>query len=240
MISDETIKTLATKFQTTELNVEREYFQHLFLSYLSQQPASEHVFFKGGTALRILYNSPRFSEDLDFNSADISYTGIESLVLATLSQMEKENSKFTLKEGNPTSGGFFAIVAFEAFARSISIQIEISQREEEKRGEVIAITSDFVPPYNLFAVTEKQLVFEKIRALLQRKKPRDFYDLYFILRKELPIPDKKGVLRQAYAALQTTPINFEAELKQFLPKTHWAIIRDFQASLTRELERHIG
>ena len=191
MISDETIKTLTNKFQTTDINIKREYFQHVFLSYFYQQPQSEHIFFKGGTALRIIYNSPRFSEDLDFNSADIDYRGIESLVLETLSHMEKENIQFSIEEGNPTTGGFFAIVSFSGFTQPVRIQIEISQREEEKRGEVIAIASDFVPPYNLIAVTQKQLVFEKIRALLHRKKPRDFYDLYFILRKELPIPEKK-------------------------------------------------
>ncbi len=238
MISEDTIKTLTTKYQTTEDNARREYFQHLFLSYFYQQSKSEHIFFKGGTALRILYNSPRFSEDLDFNSAHINYSGIESVVLGTLSQMEKENIRFTIKEGASTTGGFFSIVSFEGFVKPVALQIEISQREEEKKGQVIAITSDFVPPYNLIAVTEKQLVFEKIRALLDRKKPRDFYDLYFILRKQLPLPDKKDVLPQVIKVLKESRINFEAELKQFLPKSHWAIIRDFKGNLERELERY--
>jgi hypothetical protein len=237
MISEDTIKTLTKKYQTTETNVRREYFQHVFLSSFYQQPQSEHIFFKGGTALRILYNSPRFSEDLDFNSAFIDYAGIEALVLETLSHMEKENIRFTLKEGNPTTGGFFAIISFEGFENSVAVQLEISQREEEKKGEVVAVTSDFIPPYNVIAVTETQLVFEKVRALLQRKKPRDFYDLYFILRKQLPIPQSKEILPQVLTALKETAINFDAELRQFLPKSHWAIIRDFKANLERELER---
>lgn len=183
------------------------------MSYFYQQPKSERVFFKGGTALRILYNSPRFSEDLDFNSAFIDYKGIETLVLDTLSHMEKENIQFTINEGNPTSGGFFAIVSFEGFQNPVAIQIEISQREEEKKGEVVSVAGDFVPTYNVFAVTEKQLVFEKIRALFERKKPRDFYDLYFILRKQLPLPDKNDVLPKALKLLKEFQINFEGELK---------------------------
>lgn len=239
MISEETILTLANKYQTNVINVRREYFQHLFLSYFYQQPKAENIFFKGGTNLRLLYNSPRFSEDLDFNSGFINYEGIESLVLETLSQMEKENVKFSIKEGKPTSGGFLATISFEGFSSPVDIQIEISQREEEKKGEVVAIANDFIPTYNVVSVTEQQLVFGKLKALLERKKPRDFYDLYFLLRSRLPIPEKKELFPKVLAALKEKNINFEAELKQFLPKSHWAIMRDFKVTLAREIQRFI-
>lgn len=237
MISEETILTLANKYQTNVINVRREYFQHLFLSYFYQQPKAENIFFKGGTNLRLLHNSPRFSEDLDFNCAFINYEGIEALVLETLSQMEKENVKFLIKEGKPTSGGFLATISFEGFSSLVEIQIEISQREEEKIGEVVAVANDFIPTYNVVSVTEQQLVFEKLRALSERKKPRDFYDLYFLLRSRLPIPQKKEVFPKVLAVLKEKDLNFEGELKQFLPKTHWAIIRDFRNTLEREINR---
>lgn len=238
MISEETILNLTTKYQTNVANVRREYFQHLFLSYFYQQRKAENIFFKGGTNLRLLQGSPRFSEDLDFNLAFIDYEGIESVMLEALSQMEKENIKFSIKEGKPTRGGFLAAVSFEGFAQPIEIQIEVSQREEEKKGEVMAVINDYVPTYNVVSVTEQQLVFEKTRALLSRKKPRDFYDLYFILRKQLPIPDKKTNLAKALAALHSSKVNFEVELKQFLPKSHWLIIKDFKTSLIREISRN--
>lgn len=46
---------------------ERDYIQHLFLYLLYSASRREDVglHFKGGTALRIVYHSPRFSEDLD-------------------------------------------------------------------------------------------------------------------------------------------------------------------------------
>ncbi len=55
MITVEAIRALAAKLQTTELNVRREYCQHLFLSYFYQQSLTDQVYFKGGTALRIIY-----------------------------------------------------------------------------------------------------------------------------------------------------------------------------------------
>ena len=62
-----------TKLQQTSVqNVVREYCQHLFLSFLYQNPGSEKLLFKGGTALRIILKSPRFSEDLDFTDAGLT------------------------------------------------------------------------------------------------------------------------------------------------------------------------
>ena len=48
-------------------NIVREYFQNVFLAKLYTLSEAEKMLFKGGTALRILYGSPRFSEDLDFS-----------------------------------------------------------------------------------------------------------------------------------------------------------------------------
>lgn len=237
MISEEFIKELTTKYQTFDINVKREYFQHIFLSYFYQQSKAANIFFKGGTALRFLYHSPRFSEDLDFNSAFIDYKGIEDLLLDTLTQIERENISFNLKEAKQTTGGYLAEIIFVGFEQPIKVELEISLREAEKKGQMVSVANDFVPAYNITAVTETQLVFEKIRALLSRQKPRDFYDLYFILRKQLPIPQKKKMIPQVQKVLNQSKLNFGSDLKQFLPKNHWAIIRDFKSILARELNR---
>lgn len=68
MISGEVLEKLATHYQTGVFpNIVREYFQHVFLSELYKLPEAEKMLFKGGTALRIVNGSPRFSEDLDFS-----------------------------------------------------------------------------------------------------------------------------------------------------------------------------
>lgn len=239
MITEEFISNLANKYQTNQINIRREYFQHIFLSYFYQQSKASNVYLKGGTALRLLYNSPRFSEDLDFNCGVINARELEELLLDTLAQVEKERIRFALNEAKQTTGGFLAIISFEGFEQPVDIQLEISLRERGKQGVVVAVNSDFVPPYNIVAVTEQQLISGKITALLARKKPRDFYDLYFILRKQLSIPNKKDVLPKILTALRSSKINFETELKQFLPKSHWMIIRDFKKTLEREIERFI-
>ena len=67
MISVEELNLLSVKLQTTQQNIRREYLQHLFLTYFYQQKEADAYFFKGGTPLRLAFNSPRFSEDIDFS-----------------------------------------------------------------------------------------------------------------------------------------------------------------------------
>ena len=239
MIAEAAIKALATKLQTTELNVRREYFQHLFLSYFYQQPVTDQIYFKGGTALRTLYNSPRFSEDLDFSSAMTDIPTLEQTLLETLTTIARENVSLDLAEAKQTTGGYLAIVTFRADHGSIAIQIEFSFREGEKLGEAMTVVSDLFPAYTVVALAQEQLVDEKIQALLTRQKARDFYDLYFILRANLLPVHRRDVLVQVLAATRRSRMDFEKELKEFLPRSHWAIIRDFPAPLEREIARFL-
>jgi len=239
MISEEAIKNFATKYQTTEENIRREYFQHLFLSYFYAQPETDKIYFKGGTALRLIFRSPRFSEDLDFSSGIKNVKKIEQAVAATLAQIEKEGIGVSIIEAKETTGGYLALAHFKANGGFIPIQLEISFREGKKAGELKTITNDFIPAYTVVGLMETELIGEKIQALLNRKKPRDFYDLYFILRdNRLPVEERK-ILPAALKALQDSNIRFDQELKKFLPKSHWAIIRDFPATLEREIKRFI-
>jgi hypothetical protein len=43
MISQFSIQNIAKKLQSTELNIQREYIQNLFLSYFYQQPESDKI-----------------------------------------------------------------------------------------------------------------------------------------------------------------------------------------------------
>jgi predicted nucleotidyltransferase component of viral defense system len=239
MITAETVKGLASKLQTTELNVRREYCQHLFLSYFYQQPHTDQIFFKGGTALRIVYNSPRFSEDLDFSASLTNIKMLDDAVLGALDSISRENVDVELAEAKTTSGGYLSIINFRGDGAPIAIQLEISLREGKKRGEAVTVVSEFIPAYTIIALEREQLIHEKIQALLTRKKARDFYDLYFLLRGNLILPGERHALPPTLETVRNTKIDFERELKEFLPKSHWAIIRGFPSTLEREIQRFV-
>lgn len=147
MISNDTIKKISTKYQTSPLNVRREYMQHLFLSYFYQQPQSKEIFFKGGTALRIVYKSPRFSEDLDFGSTLHDIAEIETAMLKTLDALNYEGIKSRIVESKETSGGYLAIVDFDLAGEPVRLRFEASFREDQLQGEAQQISNDFIPPY---------------------------------------------------------------------------------------------
>lgn len=234
MIEESQLNKLAVRYQTVKLNVVREYYQHLFLSYFYRQKGAGRVYFKGGTALRIIYGSPRFSEDLDFSAGFKEIAKLEKMIVGALGEIEREGVEVELEEAKKTSGGYLAIVRFD----KTEIQLQISLRAKEEEGEVVTVVSDFVPPYTIVSLKQEQLVEEKVRALLSRKKPRDFYDLYYILRAGLISVEQKKLLGSVAELLRSTEINFEMELKQFLPKSHWAVISDFKQVLEKEIERN--
>lgn len=240
MIDYDVITNLSKKYQTAIENVMREYCQHLFLSYLYQQPESNKLYFKGGTALRIIYGSPRFSEDLDFSALLYSHHIIEQIIIQTLSEIEREGIETILDEATSTTGGYLAIMRFIVSGKTITTKIEVSQRKGGKQGELVTIINDFISPYTITQLSQDQLVGEKIAALLGRKKPRDFYDLYFLLRANMiTVQQKKMFLPEALAVLQKARIRFDQELKEFLPKSHRMVIREFPKALEKEIKRHL-
>ena len=90
---------------------------------------------------------------------------------------------------------------------------------------------------------QNELVDEKIfGALRERKKPRDFYDLYFMMRKGMLSPDQKKRLAGIKDEIVTEAkeINFRGELGAFLPANQQAIIRDFMRALEAEIGRQTG
>ena len=250
MISKETIDTLARRCQTSRFpNIIREYFQHIFLSELYKLSGAEKMFFKGGTALRIIYGSPRFSEDLDFSllmaEKNKIKSFIEDLFVRVLSEIEKTGIKVEIgKKVGPTSGGYFGIATFSAFEYPpVAVEINVSVRSERKViGEVDSIINDFVPAYTIIHLPQTEIIEEKIfGALINRKKPRDFYDLYFIMRKGMLSFEQKKKLAKIKNNIITDAkrIDFKNELGVFLPADQHAIIKDFPNILKRELERQV-
>ncbi|MBI4050501.1 MAG: nucleotidyl transferase AbiEii/AbiGii toxin family protein [Candidatus Doudnabacteria bacterium] len=250
MISREALEKLATQYQTGVFpNIVREYFQHIFLSKLYKLPEAEKVLFKGGTALRTVYGSPRFSEDLDFSVFGMAQHDlkkfVEDLFVKVFAKIEQLGINVEIGEkSDETSGGYFGVATFEVLDfQPVGVEINISARNgRSMNGEVDSVANDFVPTYTLIHLSQDELVEEKVfGALLERKKPRDFYDLYFIMRKGMLTPGQKkrlaGLKNEILADAKN--INFRGELGAFLPADQQAIIRDFHRALEDEIKRQI-
>jgi len=242
MLSLESLKEFTKKFQTVEKNIVREYIQHLFLSSLYKLPEAEKLLFKGGTALRFIYGSPRFSEDVDFTGENIyHHEMIDTLFINALSEIGKQGIKIDFKEAKPTTGGYLGIIHFELYDFIEDMKFEISLRKGKRLvREITTIINDYTPTYTIISLSGADLVKGKMVALISRKKPRDYYDLYFFLRHpELHKFVEKTRLKEVLENLEKEKISFRQELSVLLPTNHQMISKNFKANLTKEIKKFI-
>lgn len=242
MLNLENLEQFIKKYQTRPRNIVREYIQNLFLENLYKIDGAEKLLFKGGTALRLAYLSPRFSEDVDFTGQGIHHhTEIDNLFIESLSQVEKAGIDIYFKEAKPTTGGYLGLIHYNLYGESEDMKFEVSLRKGAfMKGEMITISSEYIPPYVIMQIPPKVLVAGKMAALLSRKKPRDYYDLYFMLRhQELNKYVDKKKLRVVSGNLKTEKIDFKKELSILLPASHQMILKDFKGILKKEIEKYI-
>src|SRR3989339_159849 len=65
-----------------------EYLQYETLDSLFKQKGSENLGFIGGTAIRIVHDSQRFSEDLDFDNFGLNYHEFKEIIKKAIKELE--------------------------------------------------------------------------------------------------------------------------------------------------------
>ena len=235
MIKKDQLETLVTKNQTTRKNVYREYCQHLFLSFLYQEKGAEKMLFKGGTALKIAYQSPRYSEDLDFSLLKISFPHLENLLLKMTEKLEKTNLPSEIVESKETTGGYLAKLAIKFYQEKVNILIQGSMRKRNGQdADIKLIKNDFIPAYTVRLLPEKDLIGEKIQAALTRGKLRDFFDVYYLLRSgNIPVSFRSS-LRQLPPIIKKKRLDFN-QLSDFLPTSMATLAKNFENIFITEI-----
>ncbi|MCX5726189.1 MAG: nucleotidyl transferase AbiEii/AbiGii toxin family protein [Candidatus Saganbacteria bacterium] len=242
MLSRDDLEKFTNKYQTIERNIVREYLQHLFLANLYGVKGAEKLLFKGGTALRIAFLSPRFSEDVDFTGQNIyHHQEIDELFITALSEVEKMGINVYIKEAKPTTGGYLGLIHYEMFDLVEDMKFEVSLRKGKKAaGELVNVASEYIPSYSLIHLPAEIIAGEKLEAVLTRKKPRDYYDLYFMLRHpELNKYIDKKKMRVVSNNLKSERIDFKKELMVLLPASHQMLLKDFKGILKKEIEKYL-
>lgn len=242
MLRLEEIEKLSTKYQIDPAAIAREYCQHNILASFYNQRGSEKLLFKGGTALRILLRSPRFSEDLDFTAIySPTYYEIEDILTNTLSDLNNWGFDVDLIEAKKTTGGYLAKINFSIYQFKFLIKIEISFRKSGKKiqSQTSAVQNDYIHTYNIMHLPPAEIIDGKISALLTRAKARDWYDFYFFLRAGMLEPRHKKLLPELLEKLKRSKTDFKKELKNFLPRSYQMILKDFKSNLIKEIKRFI-
>jgi len=169
--------------------VEKDYLSDLILLSISRNTKDELVF-KGGTCLFKFYKLDRFSEDLDFTlQKELNITRLLNKIISDLKAFsvecrikrvkETQNSiMITLRIKGPLYVGDDKTLA--------TIRIDINTKSSiELKPLLTHYTSLYpdIPAFFIIIMQEKEILAEKIRAILTRAKARDIYDLWFLLKK---------------------------------------------------------
>lgn len=173
----------------------REYLQYKILEIIFTSEYVNKLSFLGGTALRIMYNNTRFSEDLDFDNFDLKEGEFESLSEKVRAGLEAQGLKVEI-----------SLVGKDAYRCNVRFPDilyanELSPHEGEKvLMQIDSLAHDFkYPPdkkiLNKFDVFSEVfvtpldiLLSQKIYAAVNRRraKGRDFFDIVFLLSLTKP------------------------------------------------------
>ena len=186
MLSRDQIREFSKRLAIDENTIIREYIQIVFLSILYSIKESQQIYFKGGTAIRLLFTASRFSEDLDF-TAELEVETLNRVVRETVKKIDFIVPGVRLKKNDEGQRSYTGILSYqpEGMKYPLNIHLDFSIREKPETSEQTVLETDFpvIPQPVIRHLGWSEVLAEKIRALLVRSKGRDIYDLWFMLSK---------------------------------------------------------
>lgn len=212
MITKQDILKRAAQWQLRPDVVEKDYVLGWLLVGIAQHPIiSKNWIFKGGTCIKKCYfETYRFSEDLDFSLLPNSpYTDTEikngiNEVLANVSQLSGITFSIDLtsveRKANRQNQLTFKIkIAYSGplvFPGNPRILFDITNNEplySDSTGKsIIHPYPDTIPQgTTILTYSLHELLAEKTRALFERTRPRDLYDVVYILENRVQEIDYK-------------------------------------------------
>jgi len=173
-----------------------EYLQYELLDSLFKNSAAAALSFIGGTAIRILHDSHRFSEDLDFYNFGLSFAQFEDLLKTVCRDMEYKG--FLIEYRIVEKGAYHCYIRFTEIlhqsgltpdaGRKILIRIDSEAKEKIYEPRKVFLNK-FAVYRRIPAAPAGVLLAQKMITILYRKreKGRDIYDVSFLMG--LAVPD---------------------------------------------------
>jgi len=193
---------------------EKDYVMGWLLYGLSKIP---NLVFKGGTALSKVYfpKTWRLSEDIDFSS-----TGMQTEITSELDKIfaiikEKSDIRFKLKSKYSNPDYLQLKVQYAAILGKNWIKVDV--RREAPLDQVSAkalkrVYSDY-PAFAIKTASLEEIFAEKLRALIERSKCRDYYDVWKLTGLEVNPEKLRRIFRKK---CDVKRIDFQ-KLDQFFP-----------------------
>lgn len=226
-MNTEQLNNLVKELKISADKILQEEAEMIFLNELAESDLGTKVVFYGGTALRLSYDSPRFSEDIDLLEIEhFDFHQFEKLVNQVA---EEQNWKLDdIKNKRQTKFALFK-VRDANLKHPFSLKIELHKQKNTKNlnTNLKLIKSPVSAASPLLLVPElKELKKLKENAIADRKKARDVFDLWYIaqlLKTEFRPPQQTPAFRKK---------EFENELRVFLPPKYYPVIDQLYEQIT--------
>ena len=237
----------------TQRAIVREYLQMRILYSLQSVGAMIPLAFHGGTALRILYQLPRYSEDLDFALERQPEQYDFRKYLTTIQRdltAETYDVEVKLNERNVVHSAF---IRFRGLLHQLgisphksevlAIKLEIDTNPPLKAGLDTTFIQHHVAVH-LQHHNKASLLAGKLHAILQREyvKGRDWYDLYWYLSQHQWASPNVAMLNNAliqsgWEKGAITDDNWRGYVLERLEPLDWAqVVTDVQRFLMKQEE----
>jgi len=217
-------ETLEKKLGIFQEQIVREEYEMIILKALSDSKLGKSFIFRGGTALRLAYGSPRFSVDLDFSIiGDIDKKKLKEL----LKKISDQNTSLQLKEALQKKFTYFGLfkVKEDFLKQSFSIKFEASIRRVKMvkdRDYKLVVLKSSVTSLTVLAQVASLEWIKKEKKSIKPARIRDIFDLWFInqkLGKPTKMDFKGWDVRIVRGELhKLLPLNERRLLKQWLPE----------------------
>jgi predicted nucleotidyltransferase component of viral defense system len=207
----------------------------------ANKPLGDSWVFKGGTCLKKCYiETYRFSEDLDFTvlpDGPIAPEDVLPLIAEVLSDVNDasgidfsvQEPRLKLRPGGRTAEGRIYYSGPRGAPQPARIKLDLSADEVLARPPVLrpiahAYPDELPAPVEVRCYGFEELFAEKIRAMGERSRPRDLYDIVNLFRREdlrleqklirSTLEDKcvsKGIAMPTHAEISSSPLRAELE-----------------------------
>jgi len=180
MVDKDEIIRIARKEKLPLGTIEKDFILDFILKKIYESNLKDRLVFKGGTALHKLYLHRRISIDLDF-------TEIKPVRINELGEIiEDKEITSKIKEINKTDNSIKIVLSYVGVLRyKNNIVLDISKREKPILKLITKkLKSFYFEKIDVLTFQLEELIAEKIRAAIQRNKPRDYLDIYYILNRK--------------------------------------------------------
>ena len=193
------------------------------------------IAFRGGTALnKLLFEKPmRYSEDIDL--VQLEAEPIRSTVGAMRKALDWLG-KPTFAQGKHSMRLVYSFQSEADGTSTLKLKVEMNTREHESLNGIVFMPFAMDSPWHeaeaqVVTYTPDELFSTKLRALLQREKNRDLFDLHHgLVQLEL---DPMGIVSglEYYLAQQGLAINRANAEERMLKKLTRSLVEDIQPLL---------